>query len=137
MQSTAHTKCETSKIDLYSVTETLAQGGQAKVVRAQNAKGKILAIKVWPHHTKKGGSELATPDSIRVECELYKKLKHRSVIKTYEHKSSGKWTKGIHSSSVAYLVMELMQCDMAFLIKLKPFPEPICRHFFGQMIDVI
>ena len=127
MQST---KGETGKIDLYAITETLAQGGQAKVVKAQNTRGKALALKVWSY-SKKGSSSLqATAESIRAECELYKKLKHPSVIMTYEYKNSGKWTKGIHSTTVAHLAMELMQCDMAFLIKRKPFPEPVCRYFF-------
>jgi serine/threonine-protein kinase Chk1 len=124
---------DSSRIDNYEVIRTLGKGFTSKVKLARNIEsGELVAIKIVRPE------KLST---FRVELSVLQKVtEHPNIIKLLDYKTSSEYIKPSGKSKpISYLALELGKNGEIFdyISKLGPFPEPIARKCFVELISAI
>lgn len=77
--------------------------------------------------------------TLEQEVSVYSSLDHKYLVRLLEYKNDAKWVKSNgHQINVAYMVLEFVQGGELFdYVALGALPEPVCRFYFKQMLQVM
>lgn len=129
------------KLDELLLEEVLGTGSAATVYLGYHSKdlSQCFAVKVADSSTYGKGDYKAA--EVIAEAQILSQLSHPHIIQLISHSTCGvlKVKRKIIGSNAVYNVLQLGEKGsfVDYLRKGGPFPEPIAKHFFRQLISGI